>query len=102
MHPLIVEAVFPLLRRVAVAAALAFMACQPIDAALDCNTICTRYKDCFDGSYNVETCADRCRARAQSNSSQASAINRCEACIDDRACAAATFNCGSDCSEVVP
>lgn len=90
-------------RAIAVASAVLMLgACQPIDAAFDCDTICTRYKDCFDGSYNVETCASRCRANAKSTNDFYNTVNRCEACIDDRACASATFSCGSDCGQVVP
>ena len=81
---------------------LALGACQPIDAALDCKTICTRYKDCFDGSYNVESCSSRCRTNADANKAFYTDVNRCEACITDRACASATFNCASECSSIVP
>ncbi len=103
MNSTLSPAFFPLLRLAAAAVAISFFGgCQPIDAALDCNTICTRYKDCFDGTYSVATCADRCRAKASNDSTLATAINRCEACIDTRACASASFNCGSDCSNVVP
>lgn len=90
-------------RVIAVAAAvLSLGACQPIDAAFDCDTICTRYKDCFDGSYNVETCASRCRANAKASNDFYHTVDKCEACIDDRACASATFSCNSDCGQVVP
>lgn len=87
---------------VVVCAFLTLGACRPIDAAFDCNTICTRYKDCFDGSYNVETCAERCRGKVDGNSEFYRTVDTCEACIDDRACASATFSCNSDCSQVVP
>lgn len=85
-----------------VIAALLLGACQPIDAAFDCDTICTRYKTCFDGDYNVETCATRCRDNAKADTKFYNAVNTCEACITDRACASATFTCGSDCGQVVP
>ncbi len=94
---------FPALRFAVVTAFVAVAGgCQPVDAAFDCNTICTRYKQCFNGDYDVAACASRCRDRASKDSSVATAINRCEACISDRACASATFNCASDCNNVVP
>lgn len=95
---------FAHLGRVAVIAGslFAFAGCQPVDAAFDCNTICTRYKDCYDGAYDVAACADRCRTKAQATANYYRSVNTCEACIDDRACVSATFTCGSDCSEVVP
>lgn len=90
-------------RIIAVTSAVLMLgACQPIDAAFDCDTICTRYKNCFDGSYNVDTCATRCRENAKVEKDFYRAVNTCEACINDRACASATFSCGSDCSRVVP
>lgn len=81
---------------------MAFTACQPVDAALDCNTVCTRYKDCFDGDYNVESCATRCRKSAEADAQYYRSLDTCEACITDRACASATFSCGSECGQVVP
>jgi hypothetical protein len=85
-----------------VSALFGAMGCRPIDAAFDCNTICTRYKDCFDGSYDVESCADRCRASAQADDEFYRSVDTCEACMTDRACAGATFSCGGDCGQVVP
>lgn len=73
-----------------------------VDAAVDCNTICTRYKDCFDGNYDVAACASRCRDRSAATNDGANDRNRCEACINDRACASATFSCSGDCGEIVP
>jgi len=96
------EALSPAVRSIATAAALCLSGCAAFDAATDCNTICTRYKDCYDSSYDVSGCASRCRDRAANDKSTADAVNRCEACINDRACASATFNCASDCSNVVP
>lgn len=87
---------------VVASAFLTLGACQPIDAAFDCNTICTRYKDCFDGAYDVEACADRCRSKAESTTNFYRSVDTCEACMTDRACVSATFTCGTDCSEVVP
>ncbi len=75
---------------------------KPIDAAFDCNTICTRYQSCFDHDYDVAKCADDCRASAQRDPEYYRAVNACEACISDRACASATFSCGVECGRVVP
>ena len=102
MNSLLTEAVFPSLRWILAALLLTFSGCRVFDAAVDCNTICTRYKDCYDGSYDVAGCASRCRDRAASDQATGDAVNRCEACINDRACASATFNCATDCSNVVP
>jgi hypothetical protein len=91
-----------LVRLAAVTLGLALTGCGAFDAAVDCNTICNRYKSCFDASYDVSACASRCRDRAANDSATANAVNRCEACINDRACTSATFNCSVDCGNVVP
>lgn len=76
--------------------------CNPLDAAIDCHAICTRYQSCFDTNYNVETCESRCRTSSTSDTDYRHKADQCSACIDDRSCAASTFNCGSECSSVVP
>ncbi len=73
-----------------------------IDAAFDCDTICNRYKDCFDGDYDVSGCATRCRNSAEGDTEYYQQVDRCEACISDEACTSATFSCFSECSSVVP
>lgn len=76
--------------------------CGAIDSALDCNTICNRYKTCFDGTYDVAACATRCRSTSSTDGDYRRKADTCTACITDRACASATFSCGSDCNAVVP
>jgi hypothetical protein len=85
-----------------VASLFVFSGCQPVDAAIDCSTICNRYKTCFDGSYDTSACESRCRANSNSDNKFYNSVNTCEACITDRACASATFSCAGDCSKVVP
>lgn len=102
MKSLLPHAMFPLVRLAAALAALTLVSCSAFNAAVDCNTICTRYKDCYNGSYDVAACASRCRDRAASDKTTADAVTSCEACINDKACASATFSCGVDCSNVVP
>jgi hypothetical protein len=81
---------------------LSLQACGAIDAAVDCNTICNRYKTCFDGNYDVAACTSRCRSTSSTDPDYRRKADTCTACITDRACASATFNCGTDCAAVVP
>jgi hypothetical protein len=81
---------------------LALLACQPFNAAVDCANICSRYKDCFNSSYDSDGCASRCRSNAASDDNYYRSVDTCNACITDRACASATFNCASSCLNVVP
>ena len=84
------------------AALLFFNACSAIDNAFDCNTICNRYKSCFNSKYDVAACAGRCRADSQADRDYQRKADTCTACIDDQSCAAATFNCAASCGSIVP
>ena len=88
-----------------VAAVLAIvgpMSCDSIDTAFDCESVCSRYRDCYDANYNVDACRANCRTRAANDSSVKAAADTCEACIDDMSCVSATFNCASSCGAIVP
>jgi hypothetical protein len=73
-----------------------------IKNAVDCHGICTRYQSCFDQSYDTDSCESRCRDNANHDDDYASKVDACHDCIDDKSCASATFNCGTDCSNIVP
>lgn len=77
-------------------------ACGAIDNAFDCDAICNRYKSCFDSSYDVAACAQRCRSDSRSDADYKRRADVCNACIDDRSCSESTFNCGSSCGGIVP
>ena len=87
---------------VALTAAVAFAGCNPIDAAVDCHSICSRYRSCFDASYDVDACESRCRSKSTTDRDYRMRADGCDACMDDKACVTATFSCGAQCSSVVP
>jgi hypothetical protein len=76
--------------------------CDSVDAAFDCQQVCTRYRDCYDSSYNVDNCRSSCRSRAANDPSVRQAADTCESCIDGQSCLSAPFTCGSSCSNIVP
>ena len=76
--------------------------CNPIDAAIDCHAICLRYQSCFDTNYDVPACESKCRSNSTTDTDYRHKADQCSACIDARSCASSTFNCGSECSTVVP
>lgn len=86
----------------AVAGIVAGTACSSIDNAIDCNSICKRYADCFNSAYDVSACESRCKSNSQNDADYQNKVNTCSACIDDRSCSSATFNCAGNCSNVVP
>lgn len=79
-----------------------FFGCDEIDEAVDCAGICDRYKSCFDGEYDVVACVDECTDKADADAGFAAKVESCATCIDDESCAAATFECATDCAGVVP
>jgi len=83
-------------------AALLFGGCGTVDNAFDCNAICSRYKSCFDSSFDVAACGTRCRVASKGDADFTRRVNVCDACIDSRSCAAATFSCATSCVGVVP
>ena len=83
-------------------ACLVSFSCDSADEAFDCQAVCSRYRDCYDQSYDVGRCRDNCRSRAANDPSVKSAADTCEACIGGMSCLSATFNCGASCSNIVP
>jgi hypothetical protein len=75
-------------------------ACSELDRATDCRDICSRYKDCIQRDYDTEECEKRCNGMESDRATRE--ISRCEDCLDDRACTKAVFNCGEECSPIVP
>lgn len=75
---------------------------QKVDTAIDCDGICQKYRDCFDDTYDVSACALRCRDKAAEDKEFRRKADICNACIGDRSCVGATFNCVADCASVVP
>ena len=86
-------------------AALVVAGCGPINAAINCNAICSRYQDCFDQSYDVNSCTTRCNSHSSNDTADENyrrTAAECNACMGDTSCASATFNCGAQCASVVP
>jgi hypothetical protein len=69
---------------------------------IDCHSVCERYADCFNADYDVDGCSDKCENRADSSEQREQKLEQCSACIDDRSCTSATFNCAADCAGIVP
>jgi hypothetical protein len=84
------------------AVGLATPSCDKAETAFDCQTICDRYKTCFDSTYNVDSCRSNCQNKAANDMDYQRKVDDCEACIDDRSCSSATFSCGPRCIGIVP
>jgi len=76
--------------------------CGTADNIFDCQAVCSRYRDCIKSDYDVGMCRDRCRSRSETDSSVRAAADECQACIDEKSCASATFSCTTSCGSIVP
>ena len=74
----------------------------PVEKAVDRHRVCQRYATCFDDTYDISGCEDRCRQTANRDAGHQNDVDACEACIDDMSGASATFNCANHCTSVVP
>jgi hypothetical protein len=80
----------------------AVVSCGEADRFFDCQDVCSRYKTCFDSTYDVGTCRSRCRDKAGADTNFEKRADDCENCIDDKSCSEATFKCATECAGVVP
>lgn len=84
------------------AIALLAVGCNPveeIEEEVDCNDLCTRYRDCFDSSYDVGACNSRCGELV--DGADPAAANDCDSCLDMNACTE-SFGCADDCYGLIP
>ena len=82
---------------------VACSAADPITNKFDCHDICQRYADCFDSSYDVDACKDRCESDASNSDTKQSKLDACHDCIGDHdSCVKDIASCGDDCSAFVP
>lgn len=77
-------------------------AADEVTNSISCGEVCARYSDCFDADYDVEGCTDRCEDQADASEDKEQRLEICDACIDDRSCTEATFDCTDDCVGIVP
>ena len=73
-----------------------------VDAAVDCQGICSRYRMCFNSGYDVQACEERCRSNAAADTRYKAKADACKTCIDGSTCTTAAFSCSANCISVVP
>lgn len=76
--------------------------CNDVKNAYDCDQICNRYKECFDDTYDVDACTDKCRGHADNDTDYSNKAEDCQNCQDDASCAGAAFSCADECIGIVP
>jgi hypothetical protein len=75
--------------------------CGPVDELFDCQSVCSRYKDCVDSKYDVGACRSRCKDKSEQDQDYRRKADQCEACIKERSCGEATFKCAPECASIV-
>ena len=76
--------------------------CGTADEIFDCQSVCSRYKDCIKNDYDVATCRSRCKDNSDRDRNYRDKADACEQCISDRSCTDATFRCAPECGVIVP
>jgi len=77
--------------------------CDNVTNAIDCNSICNRYKTCYDKNYDTGACESRCKNAANNDSNYMQKSQTCSACLDNnKDCVSTTFACTGDCGSIVP
>ena len=75
-------------------------AVDEVPNTVNCGSVCKRYSDCFDADYDVDGCTDHCEDQADASENREQQLESCNACIDDRSCASATFSCSTQCAGI--
>jgi hypothetical protein len=76
--------------------------CDNIERIYNCDQICDKYKECADENYDDDACGERCRDNAAASEAFEDKADDCQACIDGESCVEAAFECGTECSGIVP
>jgi hypothetical protein len=76
-------------------------AADTVKNTITCADVCGRYKDCFDSSYDVQGCTDRCENEATADEQKEVKLEACDDCIENRSCASAVFSCTTECAGVI-
>jgi hypothetical protein len=77
------------------------VACGPLDNASDCTSVCETYASCYDDSYDVEGCRDRCIDQSAGDDEYTAQVNSCDACIQGQDCVENVFECGGECADII-
>ena len=65
------------------------------------NPIQDRYRDCWDSSYDVGACRDRCEGYVDADGGMSWTADACDSCLDAHACSE-SFACIAECSPILP
>lgn len=73
-----------------------------VDQSVDCNDICSRYRDCYNSAYDVSACRSRCENYVHGDGGHGDQANQCDMCVDPQSCSTVAFACGTQCAGIVP
>jgi hypothetical protein len=67
----------------------------------NCANACSRYAACYDATYDVTGCTNRCVANIDNAVITVQTSEDCLDCIGDSSCLSAVYNCSSICQTVI-
>jgi hypothetical protein len=70
--------------------------------AVDCSSVCNRYRDCVDQGYDVGACESKCTSNAGKNRDFDDRLTHCQSCTEGRTCSETVASCIPACVGVVP
>lgn len=76
-------------------------AAKEAEELIDCAGLCREYDECVDSDVDVTECTSNCENRSDVDEGFQERADRCEACLDDKACAE-SFPCATECAGVFP
>ena len=71
-----------------------------VTTTADCSTVCNRYRTCFNQSFDVTTCTNRCQTALTNRTIVSTDIDDCRNCMGANACTPA-YSCADACDLVI-
>jgi hypothetical protein len=78
---------------------LAGGSCDKAEAALDCQGVCDRYKDCINSDFDATACASNCRDKADDDDFR-NDVDECDDCLGG-SCVNDATQCATECASVI-
>ena len=76
-------------------------AADDISNKFSCHDVCQSYSDCFDKTYDVDSCTSKCESEADNSDDKQKKLDDCHSCIDDKSCVADFATCSGTCGSFI-
>jgi hypothetical protein len=82
--------------------AAGFASCSEADRHLDCQQICTKFKDCGNSGLDMKECRETCESKADDTPQSDEQADKCENCLDGKSCVGSALGCIAECGPFLP